>query len=161
MQLVDSAPSLGVYYFLSLTLSVCPSVCLFVTNFKLILLFCFSMESSHFWPQFFMNPLQNVVLRFLFRPPNAQNLLPKICKKIVYNSAYMADRPHMFAPTRGFSEWSIQWDHAKCVCPTLVAMATKFGLGAESSLLSACIHACLYVPVLYCSVRRRRVRIVT
>jgi len=50
---------LGVYYFLSLT------VCLSVTNFKLIL-FCFSMESSHFlavsspWP-----PLQDVVLWFL------------------------------------------------------------------------------------------------
>jgi len=28
--IIDSAPSLGVYYFLSLTLSVCPSVCLSV-----------------------------------------------------------------------------------------------------------------------------------
>jgi len=42
----DSAPSLGVYYFLSLTLSVCMSRC----SFKSLLLYCFSMESSHFWP---------------------------------------------------------------------------------------------------------------
>ena len=26
----------------------------------------------------------------------------------------MADRPEMFAPTRGFSGWPIQWNHAKC-----------------------------------------------
>ena len=104
---------LGVYYFLSLTLSVCLFVCnasskidssslfldgiepfldhqlsmtkttkrcssnfyllpwqrnmgYFCKKFKLLLLFCFPMESSHFlavsspWP-----PLQNVVLRFL------------------------------------------------------------------------------------------------
>jgi len=41
--LLISVPSLGVYYCQQLTLSVC----LFVTNFKL-LLFCFSVESSHF-----------------------------------------------------------------------------------------------------------------
>jgi len=43
--LLISAPSLGVYYFLSLSLCVCPSVCLSQT----LLLFCFSMESSHFF----------------------------------------------------------------------------------------------------------------
>ena len=37
----------------------------------------------------------------------------------------MADRPW------GFRGWPIQWNHAKCCGPTLVAMATKFGLGAE------------------------------
>ena len=33
----------------------------------------------------------------------------------------------------GFRGWPIQWNHAiaKCCGPTLVAMATKFGLGAE------------------------------
>jgi len=40
----DSAPSLGVYYCLSLTLSVCMSVCLSRCSFKLLLLFCFSVE---------------------------------------------------------------------------------------------------------------------
>jgi len=37
------------------------------------------------------------------QPPNAQNLLRKICQKIAYNSACMADRPEIFGPTRGFS----------------------------------------------------------
>ena len=48
--LLISAPSLGVYYFFCrwLCLSVRLSVCLSRTNFKLILLFCFSMESSQF-----------------------------------------------------------------------------------------------------------------
>jgi len=36
----------------------------------------------------------------------------------------MADRPEMFRPTRGFSIKNV-------VGPTLVAIATKFGLGAE------------------------------
>ena len=44
-----SAPSLRVYYFVSLTLSVCLSICPFVRlSQTLLLLFCFSMESSHF-----------------------------------------------------------------------------------------------------------------
>ena len=60
-------PSLGVYYFLSLTLSVCTSVCLSQT---LLLLFCFSMESSHFLAiSFPWQKLQNVVLRFLMLGP--------------------------------------------------------------------------------------------
>jgi len=46
----DSAPSLGVYYFLSLILSVCMSV---TANFKSLLLFCFSTESSHFFARQF------------------------------------------------------------------------------------------------------------
>jgi len=31
----------------------------------------------------------------------------------------------------GFWGWLIQWNHAKCRGPTLVAMAMTFGLGAE------------------------------
>jgi len=42
VRLLISAPSLGVYYFLSLTLSVCQSVCLSQT---LILLFRFSTDT--------------------------------------------------------------------------------------------------------------------
>ena len=67
--LLISAPSLRVYYCQQLTLSIYPSVplsvCLTVTNFKLLLLFCFLMESNHFGRQFSMTPLQNIVLRFL------------------------------------------------------------------------------------------------
>ena len=69
-------------------------------------------------------PLQNVVLRFLI---NAQTL-----HKILYKSACMAYRMEMFGPTRGFWGCPIQWNHAKCCgAETLVAMATKFGLGTE------------------------------
>jgi len=46
-QLLISAPSLGVYYCQQLTLSVRMSVRV-SHSFKLLLLFCFSMESSHF-----------------------------------------------------------------------------------------------------------------
>jgi len=49
--IIDSAPSLGVYYFVvvSVCLSVCMSVCLSVTLLlQIASLFCFSMESSHF-----------------------------------------------------------------------------------------------------------------
>jgi len=70
--LLISSPSLGVYYFLSLTLSVCPAVCLSQT---LLLLFCFSMESSHFlaisspWQK-----LQTCFLQFFYLGP----LTPKL-----------------------------------------------------------------------------------
>jgi len=43
----------------------------------------------------------------------------------------MPDRPEMFGPARGFGGWPIQWSCAKCCGPTLVAMATKFELGAQ------------------------------
>jgi len=42
------AYSLGVYYCQQLTVSVCLSLCL-SRSFKLLLLFCFLMKSSHFW----------------------------------------------------------------------------------------------------------------
>ena len=62
------------------------------------------MESSHFWLSVLHDHLYKIVfLDFGFRPPNAHNLLPQICKKIVDKSACMADRLDMFAPTRGFS----------------------------------------------------------
>jgi len=73
-------------------------------NFKLLLLFCFSMESSHFWPLVLRDPFyKTLFFDFWFRPPDPQNWLPKIWPKIAYNSACMADRPEMFAPNRGFS----------------------------------------------------------
>jgi len=62
-------------------------------------------------------------------------LTPKIYSpklhEIAYKSACMADRPEMFGPTRGFSGWPIHGTMQNVVGPTLVAMATTFGLGAE------------------------------
>jgi len=76
----------------------------FGKNFKLLLLFCFPMESSHFWMLVVRDPLyKTLFFDFWFRPPNPQNWLPKIWTEIAYNSACMADRPEMFAPNRGFS----------------------------------------------------------
>jgi len=44
----------------------------------------------------------------------------------------MADRPEMFGHTRGFSGMADSMEPCKMLWgPTLVAMATKFGLGAE------------------------------
>jgi len=100
--LIDSAPSLGVCYFFVVD-SVCLYVCL-SRSFKSILLFCFSMESSHFWPSVVHVALHKTLFfDFWFRPTNSQNLLPKIWHKIAYMSACMADRPEMFWPTKGFS----------------------------------------------------------
>jgi len=136
---VDSAPSLGVYYFLSLTLSACMYVCMYVClsrSFKSILLFCFSVESNHCWAV--SSPcgtLQNVIFDFWFRPPNPKISSPKFWHKIAYNSACTADRTEIFAPTRGFSGMG----------PTLVAIATTFGLGAESNRLPVCLFVCLSV----------------
>jgi len=81
--IIDSAPSIGVYYFLSLTLvclsirlSVC--VCVFVTllsrSFKLIFLFCFWMELSHFWP----SVLHVALYKTLFFNFDLGPLTPKI-----------------------------------------------------------------------------------
>jgi len=82
--------------------SVCLDVCMSVTaNFKSLLLFCFSTESSHFAPSVLHVALyKTVFFDFWFRPPNPQNLQ---LHKIACNSACMTDRPEMFAPTRGFS----------------------------------------------------------
>jgi len=85
LTLLISAPrlGLGVCYFLSLTPSVCPSVCLSRRNYKLILLFLFlDGIETFFWPSV---------------PQNLQ------LHKSAYKSAFMADRPEMFGPNRGFS----------------------------------------------------------
>ena len=60
-------------------------------------------ESIHFWPSVVHVALyKTLFLDFLFRLPNAQNLLTKIGKKIAYKPACMSDRPEMFGPTGGF-----------------------------------------------------------
>jgi len=90
------------------------SVCL-SRSFKLLLLFCFSMESSHFWPSVFHIPLYNMLLfDFWFRSPNVQNLLPKICTNSpISRLVWQIDRRCLHLPG-GFRWWPIQWNHAKC-----------------------------------------------
>ena len=83
VSLLISAPRLGVYYFLSLTLSVCLSVCLFVTDkLEIDSSFLFLngiapfLAGSSPWTLY-----KTLFFNFWFRPPNAQNLLLNICTK--------------------------------------------------------------------------------
>jgi len=47
----------------------------------------------------------------------------------------------------GFPGWPIQWNHTKCCGPTLVAMATKFGLKSTiTRLLWHIDRRCLHLP---------------
>ena len=116
-----SAPSLGIYYCQQLTLSVCPDVPLSVrlsrthapSN-------CFFFFVSR-WNRAILAvsspcaPLQNCIFfDFWFRPPKAQNLLPKISTKSpVSRLVWMADRPEMFGPIRGFSEMADSMEPCK------------------------------------------------
>jgi len=77
---IDSSPSLGVVD------SVCLYVCLSRCSFKLLLLFCFSMESSHFLAV--SSPcgtLQNYILRFtrfiqIYSPKFGTNRRTTFCR---------------------------------------------------------------------------------
>jgi len=77
--------------------------------------FVFSMESSHFWPSFLHMALcKTLFFDFWFRPPNVQNLLPKICTKSPTSwLVWQIDRRCLGLPG-GFRGWPIQWNHAKC-----------------------------------------------
>jgi len=61
----------------------------------------------------------------------------------------MADRPQMFGPIRGFSgDGRFNGTTQNVAGPTLVAMATKFGLGAEI-LSPTGLYVCMYVGFHY------------
>jgi len=63
-----------------------------------------------FWPLVLHDPLyKTLFFDSWFRPPNAQNSLPKIA----YKSACIAHRP-MFGPHRGFRGCPIQLNHTEC-----------------------------------------------
>jgi len=115
----DSAPSLGVYYFLSLTLYVChaPSnrfFFLFLDGIKPFLGRQFSVWHS----------TKRCSSIFDLGP-----LTPKILakKSPITRLVWQIERRclHLLG---GFRGWPIQWNHTKCCGPTLVAMATKFGI---------------------------------
>ena len=118
---VDAAPSLGVYYFLSLTLSVCVSVCRYVCMSVTVLLqidssfFVSRWNRAFFWPSSLLVALYKT-FDFRFRPPNAHNLLPKICMSVI---------------------------ESVMVCGSWFVRQRHFELGAESSRLPACLSVCL------------------
>jgi len=75
LQSLISAPSLGVYYFLSLTLSVCMSVC----HKHCFFFFVSRCNRAISWPSVLHDKnYKTLFLDSWFRPPNAQNLLPQI-----------------------------------------------------------------------------------
>jgi len=171
-----SAPSLGVYYFLSLAMSVCPSLRLSVTDKLQIdssflfldgiepifgcisspcgtlqnvvlrfwicchgneiwaifaktsncFFFCFSLESSHFWPTVLRDPLyKTLFFDFWFRPPDAQNLLPKICTKSpITRLVWQIDRRCLGLPG-GFRDGRFNGTMQNVVGPTHVGLGAK------------------------------------
>ena len=137
--------------------SVCLCVCLFVTMLLQIdssFLFLYGIEPfrhlvissslhvAHYETKFF---------DFWFRPPNAQNLLHKICnctKSPISRLVWQIDRRCLHLPG-GFRGWPIHWNHAKCYGADLVAMTTTFGLGTE--ILSPTGFLALFMCMLnYC-----------
>ena len=75
--LLISAPSLGVYYFCRW---LCLSVCLSQT--LLLLFFVSPWNRAISWPSVLHDKnYKTLFFDFWFRPPSAQNLLPKICTK--------------------------------------------------------------------------------
>jgi len=91
------------------------SVCL-SHSFKLFLLVCFSMESSHFLAVSSPCALcKTVFFDVWFRPPKAQNLLPQILgtKSPISQLVWQIDRRCLGLPVC-FQGWPIQWNHAKC-----------------------------------------------
>ena len=116
------------------TLSTIDSVCLSVRlsrPFKLLLL-CFSIESSHFGAVSFHVALDKTAFfHFSFRPTS---LLPKICtctKSPVSRLVRQIDRRCLGLPGRFWGWPRFYGIMQNVVGPTLVAMATNFGLGAE------------------------------
>jgi len=114
--LLISGRRLGVYYFLSLTLSVCPSVAPSVTaNFKSILLFCLSMESNHFWPpSLHVAFCKTLFFDFWFRPLTPKIYSPKFgTKSPITRRVWQIDR-RCLGLLGSFWGWLIQWKHTKC-----------------------------------------------
>jgi len=107
--LLISAPSPGVYYFFVVD-SLCPSVChkhcfFFVSRWNRAISLPSVLHDKSYKTLFF---------DFWFRPPNTQNLLPKICTKSpISRLVWQVDLRCLSLPG-GFRGWPIQWNHAKC-----------------------------------------------
>ena len=103
------------------------------------------MESSHFLAV--SSPcgtLQNCFSSIFDLGPLTPKIdSPKFCTESpISRLVWQMDRICLHLPG-GFRRWPIQRNHAKCCGPTLVAMATKFALGAESNRLPAYWLFCL------------------
>jgi len=127
--LLISAPRLGVYYFFvieSVCLSVHLSVCHAAPS-NWFFFFVFRRNRAIFWPSSLHVALyKTLFFDFWFRPPNAQNWLPKVA----CDNATLTRRHPCSRSRHGSSAWgksAIHWTSGL----TLVAIAMKFDLGAE------------------------------
>jgi len=152
-----SAPRLGVYYFFvvdSVCLYVRLCVCLSVTDkLQIASFFCLSMESSHFWPTVLHVALYETVFLDFDLGSLTQKFTPPNLHKIAYDSASTADIQAVWAYYGVFGDGRFNATMQNVVGPTLVAMATTFGLGAEIyRRLPAClsVHLSQTLILLFC-----------
>jgi len=129
---------------MSRCLSVChtPSNCFFF--------FVSRWNRAIFWRSVLHVALyKTLFLDFWFRPPNAQNFLPQICtKSSISLLVWQIDR-RCLGLLGGFLDGRFNGTMQNVVGPTLVAMATKFGLGAEiQSPTGLFIYDCRFILVL-------------
>ena len=79
---------------------------------------------------------KTVFFNFWFRPPNAQNLLSKICTKSpISRLVWQIDRRCLGLPG-GFWGWPIQWNHAECCGADHCCHGNEIWLGAEIQSLT-------------------------
>jgi len=139
---VDSAPSLGVYYFLSSTLSVCLSVCHGAPS-NCFFFFVSRWNRAIFWPSVLHVSLYTTFSSiFDLGPLNPKIYSPKFGTKLPISWLVWQIERKCLGLLGGFRGWPIQWTMQNVVGPTLVAMATTFALGtvsAESNRLPACL----------------------
>jgi len=95
----------------SVCLSGCLSICHTPSN---CFFFVSRWKRAIFWPSFLHVPLyKTLFFNFWFKPPNVQNLLPKICTKSpISRLVWQIDQRCLNLPG-GFWGWPIQWNHAK------------------------------------------------
>ena len=94
-----------------LTLSVCVSWKLQIDS---SFLFLYGIE-PFFWPSVLHDPFyKTLFFDFSFRPPSAQNVLPKICTKLPISRLVWQTDWICLGLQWGFWGWPIQWKHAKC-----------------------------------------------
>jgi len=97
----------------SVCLSGCLSVCHAPSNYSFLFI---DGIKPFFWPSFLHVALYKTLFLdfWWFRPPNAQNLLPRICTKLrISQLVCQIDRRCLGLPG-GLRGWPIQWNHAKC-----------------------------------------------
>ena len=130
VKVIDSAPSLGVYYFLSLILSVCPSVCHGQTS---NCFFCVSRWNRAIYGPSVLHDPSTKRCSSIF---DLGSLTPKIDspkfeqKSPITQLVWQIDR-RCLRLQGVFGDGRFNGTMQNAVGLTLVAIATKFGLGTE------------------------------